>query len=263
MSDVREDVNRSGGAPVGHAHHDRVLVSRYASDDAYEGEIEQARMLVEQCSDCASLAADIRTLSASLAVSEVPRRTRDFRISAERADQLRGSRLDRLFRRLAAPGLAPARPLAGVALSLGLALAVAGAALPTPTATDAAIQMDTASENLGPMMGEEPPGDPRSGGQLNQAPDDGAPAEGAVGEQPSSEHEPAPGAQPQATDANYGLAEERLTEAGAEDFANGAQATTPARYVLIVGGLAIALLSLGVLAMIIVARRRLHDPLLR
>jgi hypothetical protein len=267
MSDVRTGVNRyrSAGTPAGHAHHDRVLVSRYASGDAYEGELEQARQLVEHCAECAALAADIRTLSASLAVSLAPTRQRDFRITTEQAEQLRGSRLDRLFRRLAAPGLAPARPLAGVALSLGLALAVVGAALPTPTINDVSLeQNERLTEDFGPMMGENPAaGDPRSAEDPLKAPSE--PEPGAAGEVPGEAPPDRPDAAPEATHGTvYGqgdgsFAEPKDLPAAVADL----QATSTTRTVLILAGLGLALLSLGALALVVVARRRLHDPLLR
>jgi hypothetical protein len=95
-------------------------------DDAFPSEIEHANALVAGCEECARLAADIRLVSSATAQLPMVRRLRDFRITADDAQRLRGSWFDRLARRFAAPGLAFGRPLAGAALAIGLALAVVG-----------------------------------------------------------------------------------------------------------------------------------------
>ena len=228
-------------APAAHAHHDRVLVARFAADDAYPAELDQARALVASCATCAEIARDIQLLSAAAADVGAPARPREFTISPEQAHRLRGSALERALRRLAAPGLAPVRPLAGVALSLGLMLAVVGGAMP-------------AGESGGVLMSEA---DPRIGQEM-------FPANGPA---------VAPGAQPQ-TDHNFGgvqatQATDGLPRAGEAPTAEDSQrmemlqATDRTRDVLIYAGLAIALLSLAVLLLVIAARRRIHDPLLR
>src|SRR6187549_2020 len=102
-----------------HRKHDRLLVTRFAMDDAYPSERDEARLLVQSCPDCAALAADIRQISNATGQIPVPARTRDFTISAEKAEELRGSRLSRWLRGFAAPGWGMAlRPVAGVALSI-------------------------------------------------------------------------------------------------------------------------------------------------
>ncbi|HVM30305.1 MAG TPA: hypothetical protein VM305_05975 [Candidatus Limnocylindrales bacterium] len=269
MPDVRGDVKNPAGTVSGHSHHDRVLVSRYASDDAYAGELEQARQLVEACSECATLAADVRTLTAALAASYAPSRRRDFRITPEQAEKLRGSLVDRLFRRLAAPELAPARPLAGVALSIGLAMAVVGAALPAPAVSDMAMQQSGGVQTEGALMGDNSTeldngaeGDPRTA----SGPDKET-AVPAAGEVPAEGAPAGPGVQPQATtDTAYGAPEGRVESVDPDDRSAAAverEAATPTRNVLIFGGLGVALLSLGALILVIIARGRLNDPLLR
>jgi hypothetical protein len=110
-----------------HDRHDRVLVARYAANDAYRSEIDRAKRLVDDCDECASLAADIRVISAR--TNELPtlKRPRDFRISHEQADQLRGSWFERVMRNFQAPGWAVVRPLAGAAIAIGIVLVVVGA----------------------------------------------------------------------------------------------------------------------------------------
>src|SRR5215213_1316363 len=113
-----------------HRKHDRLLVTRFAMNDAYPSERDEARLLVESCPDCAALAADIRHISNAVGHVPVPARSRDFSISASKAEELRGSRLARWMRGFATPGWSVLRPVAGVALSVGLVMAVVGTALP-------------------------------------------------------------------------------------------------------------------------------------
>jgi hypothetical protein len=231
-------VKHSAGIPANHAHHDRLLVTRLAADDAYPGEAEQARALVEHCSDCARLAHDIRALSAATAATGAPRRTRDFSITAEQAQRLRGSAVERFLRRLAAPGLAPARPLAGVALSIGLVLAVVGAVMPAtsnqPLAGDAARLEASNRAEYQPMATSLPPSQPLPG---------------SIDDRSLSE---------------FGAAAEDGDVLGAQAFdVAGRDVAADMREPLIYGGLGLALASLGVLLLIVAARRRLHDPLLR
>jgi hypothetical protein len=253
MADVPRNVNSPAPIPAAHAHHDRVLVSRYAAGDGYEGEGDLARQLVERCAECASLASDIRALSTALAASHAPRRPRDFRLDAQQAERLRGNTLQRLLRRIAAPGLAPVRPLAGVALSIGLAMAVVGAALPT---TQPATLMSI--DNVAPPA-ESPaqgPVDPQHGALPEPLPGEVAPP----GQKPAMEGEGLPrGDAAGAPSEDTPNLQEQYTQRqlAAADDADGT------RNVLVFGGLGIALIALGVLVAVIVARRRLHDPLLR
>jgi hypothetical protein len=111
-----------------HRRHDRLLVARLAAGDSYPSEAAAAESLVAGCSECAELAADIRLLSRRTGELRTPRRPRDFRISAEQADRLRGSWFERLMRGIAAPGWGTVlRPVAGAAFALGLMLMVVGA----------------------------------------------------------------------------------------------------------------------------------------
>lgn len=239
---VTDDVNTRPPRriPSDHARHDRLLVARLAADDAYPSEIADARALVEGCSHCAELSADIRFLRAAASELPAPRRPRDFRLTVEQADALRGSALDRLMRRIAGPGLGPLRPVAGMALSLGLALAVVGTALPAPMETDALEENSVMSLDAGapePAAGEGQEAPP-----FQVPPDAGAPGAGAPGE---AEGDP------------------RLSET--DDTLNRAApaANSLPRDLLIYAGLLLALLSFMVLAVVQLARRRGSDPLLR
>jgi hypothetical protein len=235
MDSVTNSVNDRFHGAADHARHDHVLVSRYGAGDAYPGEVAEARLLVKRCSHCAQLAQDIDALR--LAASDLPaaRRTRDFRLTDEQAERLHGSALQRWFRRLATPGLAPLRPLAGVAVSVGLVLVVVGAALPAP-----------AGETF--MLNGEPspawadlPAD-RAGAQASPLAPGGV-MEG-FGPTPTTE----------TVDTSSVDLDQELAATAAADAT---------RSMLVYGGLIIAVLSLGLLVLLVIARRRGTDPLLR
>jgi hypothetical protein len=237
--------------PNDHARHDHLLVTRYAAADAYAGEVEQARALVESCAECAALAADIRLLSTATARLPAPRRRRDFRLTPEQAEALRGSFLERLLRRLAAPGLAPLRPVAGVALSLGIVLAVVGAGLPMGMGAAPAMLPE---QEFAPMIDEGP--DPAAPAVPDAA---GTPAPAAFGA-----GEPREGAA-QAEDDPGAREDPRRLDSDSEDLRISLaqpDAAETTRALLVYGGAAIALISLGVLLLVWFARRRTNDPLL-
>ena len=239
---VRDDVHTRPPRriPSDHARHDRLLVARLAADDAYPSEITDALALVEGCSQCADLAADIRLLRAAATDLPTPRRPRDFRLTPEQAEALRGSAFERLLRRMAGPGLGALRPVAGVALSLGLALAVVGTSLPAPLATDATdensvMSLDAGAREPEPASGEDPP------------PFEAAPGAEAPGAEAPGEAE----AEPRVTAEDDALLDREPANDGF------------ARELLIYAGLVLALLSFMVLAIAQFARRRWADPLLR
>jgi hypothetical protein len=242
---VRGSVHRNAARPSpDHARHDRLLVARFAAGDAYPTELDGARALVEGCSHCAALADEIRLLMDATAALPAPRRARDFRISTEQAEALRGSLLDRLLRRLATPSLAPLRPVAGVALSLGIVLAVAGAALPgiTPEGEMGHTLSGEWAVPAMPAPGAEPVPEPDSAPAYG---DNGARGNGAAGV-------------PDSVDAR------RFAQGESSDMAalQAADSGTM-RVLLIYGGITIALVSFGVLLLAIIARRREGDPLIR
>jgi hypothetical protein len=111
-----------------HRRHDRLLVARFAAGDV-DGTAQQheAQELVRRCSECAALAADIKAISTSVARMPAPSRMKDFRLTAQQADHLRGSRFDRFLRTLTGSSWTTVRPVAAVALSVGLVMSVVGA----------------------------------------------------------------------------------------------------------------------------------------
>lgn len=111
-----------------HARHDELLVARFAAGDFEAAERTAAERLVASCPSCRELHSDIATLmQATPAALPVPRRRRDFRLSAAEADRLQGSLVDRLLARLAAPSLGVLQPLGAAAVAIGLVLVVANA----------------------------------------------------------------------------------------------------------------------------------------
>jgi hypothetical protein len=237
------------------------MVTRFAADDAHPTEIDEARALVENCSQCAELARDIDHLIEATASLPVPRRPRDFRISADEAEALRGSWLERLLRRLAAPSLAPLRPVAGLALSLGIVLVVAGATLPGPSAGDTLRLMDY-----------------NSGAPAAEATPRFAPEMPDVAPAPGSEQEPARGGAASGPDSVDGDSDSVIGEGDVSPAAEPQPATDSAadelavrptagtdfmRSALIYGGMLVALASFSVLLLTTIARRRTRDPLLR
>jgi hypothetical protein len=127
-----------------HARHDALIVAQLASEDALDAaQRQEAEQLVASCAECAALAADLRTVARIVAWEPPLPRRRDFRLTAEQADHLRGSRLSRLLRRVPLPHAAALRPTAVGALSIGLLLVVAGNVWPDRTATAPAISPAT------------------------------------------------------------------------------------------------------------------------
>jgi len=241
-----------------HRRHDRLLVTRFAMGDAYPSERDEAGSLVEKCGECAALAADVKVIATSMSRLPVAPRTRDFMITAEQAERLRGGRVSRWLRSLGTPGWAMLRPVAGVALSIGLVMAVVGAGIP---GMQPAFQM---SEDV----------TTQAGAPSNQVPPAATPESGPAGPvmAPGSErdnglgHEIAEGsAEPMTSHVDSAYVEpspETRTSASGDDQAPVARVDTT-RDVLVYGGLAIAMLSFALLALAMAARRYFADPLLR
>jgi hypothetical protein len=134
--------------PVHHEQHDALLIAQLAAGDPLTDDQQQlAARLVAQCDACASLAADLRAISAAVAWEPLPPRRRDFRIDAERAERLRGSPLRRFLRRLSLPETNALRPAAAGILSIGLLFMVAGAVWPVdePVPVQSAPAADSAA----------------------------------------------------------------------------------------------------------------------
>jgi hypothetical protein len=283
---------QNGQKPTGadHARHDRLLVSRFAMDDAYPGERDEALKLTESCADCATLAADIRLLSASMKQLPSPRRDRDFSITPEQAERLRGSSLTRWLRAFTGPAWTTVRPLAGVALSIGLVMAVIGSVVPNyaPASGDALSVESAAPSSLLRAAPQAAPPQPAASAGAGRAED--MPAASAAASAGAEGYAPAAAAPSSAPDYR-GV--QNLSEASPEPMtdnfdqayvapspvsvaaappddaaappndANLSVQADPSRNLLTYAGLAIAAFSLALLSLAWFARRHFADPLLR
>jgi len=275
--DVKADVNdRPVGHAPGHARHDRLLIVRYAAGDLEGTDLEQATSQANECAECARLASDAKSLQASLSAMPAPKRTRDFRLTPERAEQLRGSALDRFLRRLAMPKLGLLRPVAGVGVALGLTIAAVGGGMPAAYlgagGTAAPIANDMAAT----------PSDREAGAAANAAPSytvaggdtsvqfataSAAPvlAPASSAKANSSVESLTTSAPPTATQA---IAVVPSAAPPTNENASVAPAATntsgdPGRLLIVYAGLTLAIVAFGLLLLSLYARRRNEDPLLR
>ena len=281
---VKADVNvREAAQAPGHARHDRLLVVRYAAGDVDGADLQQATAQVDQCADCARLAADINSLHASLAAMPAPRRTRDFRITQEQAEHLRGSAFDRFLRRLAMPKLGILRPVAGVGVALGLVIAAVGgvpsaylatsAGAPPPAAIQATSGPTSQNRDTSGAADAASPSYAESVGETGaQGPAySAAPAAFPTG---TAKYAPsdspmyvtlAPTASATATHAAAIQASPTATEAlvTAPTSTNSSETDDTGRLLLVYAGLTLAIVAFGLLLLSLYARRRNEDPLLR
>ena len=260
-----------------HRRHDRLLVARFAAGDAAPGQEHEAQDLIRRCSDCAALAADISTISKSVAQLPAPARPRDFRLGTDDAARLRGSRFDRWLRTLTGSGWATVRPVAAVALSIGMVMSVvgalpilsAGAAAPADTifATNQPVAAAgqptperTEATRTGPAVAPSPPQagvHPPIGGAVESTAGDtldnaylsASPTPGQAEQQPVQQpaHSAAPQPQPQP----------------GSDLTKNLPATSSGPNTILLLGIAVTILALILLALLYTARRRYYDPLLR
>lgn len=231
-------------------------------DDSYPSDRDEAVKLIETCSECAALAADVRSIATAMQRLPVAARTRDFTITAEQAERLHGSRLSRWLRTLAMPSWGVLRPVAGVALSIGLVMAVVGAGIPgMQPAAETFTNRTTDSGDSGAL----PPSVPRAA--ATPLPGDVspvlAPASPAA---PEGQFEAAQETEDPASrnlDSAYVLASPEPDTDGERAELTQSVPTDPTRDVLVFSGLLIATLSLALLTLAWAARRYFADPLLR
>jgi hypothetical protein len=229
-------------------------VARFAVGDAAHGQEHEARELVRRCSECAALAADIAAISKSVARMPAPPRPRDFRLTADQAAHLRGSRIDRWLRTLTGSGWSTVRPVAAVALSIGMVMSVVGfmpvigAATGGPTGTQA----------LQPVAVASPPTD-RSAD---------APAPGATADTSEIGPDGKGGVMGSASGNmdNAYLTQESAAPEGAgpdgiaEELAGHGASVSE---LVLLSGVAVTIAAMLILALLYAARRRYYDPLLR
>ena len=243
-----------------HRRHDRLLVARFAVGDAAFGQDHEAADLVRRCSECAGLAADIKAISSSIGKLPAAPRSRDFRLTAEQAADLRGSRFERWLRGITGSGWATVRPVAAVALSIGMVMSVVGVLPNLGAAAPGPVDTLSAQVSAGQPSAEQT-SDNRSGsgeqmpspGSAQVHPDD--PAGLVASPEPpaavnlDNAYVPSPGVEPQPE---------------SNDFPKSLPGpdSGPRDTVLLIG-LVVTVLALVVLTLLYAARRRYYDPLLR
>ena len=268
-----------------HNRHDRLLVARFAAGDL-EGNLQhEGQELVRRCSECAALAADITAISKSVAKMPAPRRTKDFRLTTEQADHLRGSRFDRWLRTITGSGWATVRPVAAVALSVGLVMSTVGA-LPllsagAATPTDALSAPNQPAPNQtaplvaagqptpeatsngrsdGPSALASPP--PPEQGPVNPG---GGAGESTAGDQLDTAYLQPTAAPEQSQPAVAQVPQPTLVkDGGSKDLTPPLPGTTSSPISgILLAGIALTLLALIAIVALFAARRRYNDPLLR
>jgi hypothetical protein len=238
-----------------HRRHDRLLVARFAAGDAGFGQENEAQDLMRRCSECAALAADISAISKSVAKLPAQPRPRDFRLTAEQAAQLRGSRIDRWLRTVSGSGWSTVRPVAAVALSVGMVMSVVGF-LPVIGAANGV--------PTGPSGIQQPVsvGQPTPATERSQGAPAAGPTDGAVDLAPEGPSSPASGNM----DNAYLTQETAAPGAGNEPdgIATALPGSGPSvRDLVLISGVAVTIAALAILALLYAARRRYSDPLLR
>jgi hypothetical protein len=238
-------------------------VARFAVGDAGFGQEHEAQDLVRRCSECAALAADIFAISRSVARMPALPRPRDFRLTAEQAQQLRGSRIDRWLRNITGSGWSTVRPVAAVALSIGMVMSVVGflpvigAANGGPNGSDA---------QYGPVSaGQQTP-------EISTNRSSAAPAPAATSDPGVIAPEGNGGAGAYESPAGDNLDNAYLTqqtaapEGGGQPKDVGPSLPGPGsgvRDLVLLSGIAVTIAALLILALLYAARRRYYDPLLR
>ena len=129
--------------PAAHATHDAALIAALAARPTDLSDLEgaAARDLVGTCTGCADLLADLLTLQVALPATSTPRRPRDFTLTADDVDRLRGGWRRMLgFFGSARDGFT--RPLAAGLTTLGL-VGLLVATVPSITSSGGAATLST------------------------------------------------------------------------------------------------------------------------
>jgi hypothetical protein len=151
--------------PDSHHDHDLALIAALAAGDAQGRDHTRATELVTSCADCALVRDDLVALASSLHTLPAPRRTRDYRLTAEQAATLRPTGWRRLLGAFGGTGFRFATPVGTAMATLGIAgllLSAVPSALPAGTTGDGtttaggapAVASEAAiRENVGPSLG--------------------------------------------------------------------------------------------------------------
>jgi hypothetical protein len=125
--------------PDSHHDHDLALVAALAAGDAQGRDHTRATELVTACTECAVLRDDLVALATELRTLPAPRRTRDFRLTADQAAALRPTGWRRLLGAFSGSGFRFATPVGTAMATLGIAgllLSTVPSTLPAGTTGD-------------------------------------------------------------------------------------------------------------------------------
>src|SRR4051794_17021181 len=125
--------------PDSHHDHDLTLVAALAAGDAQGRDHTRATELVTSCTECAVLRDDLVALATELRSLPAPRRTRDFRLTADQAAALRPTGWRRLLGAFGGTGFRFATPVGTAMATLGIAgllLSAVPSSLPAGTTGD-------------------------------------------------------------------------------------------------------------------------------
>ena len=117
-----------------HTTHDPELIAAYAAGDATGSDLALATELVADCTDCAALHRDLRSIATALPELPAPARSRDFRLTPEQAASLAPSGWRGFLAAFASPRFRLAAPLGTGLAAIGLAgllLGTPGSVLPS------------------------------------------------------------------------------------------------------------------------------------
>jgi hypothetical protein len=203
-----------------HPDHDLELIAAYAAGDATGPELDRATALVASCTDCAALHHDLRSIAAVMPAMPAPARTRDFRLTAEQAAELRPKGIRGFLATLSGPKFSFATPVGTGLAALGIVgVLVASGGLPVGSGGTAAPQPESAAlEAPGAVASPAP----EAQGAYAAGAQPAASAAASAGSDTSGEVAPAP-----SDVALKAAAEPAATQTTAiEDGANGARAST-------------------------------------
>jgi hypothetical protein len=234
--------------PDDHAGHDRQLVVAFACGDLPAAEVTDARALIGRCRKCAALVDELSIVSTAVRRDLIaPPRPRDFRLTTEDADRLRGSAVTRLLRRLGSPSLKVLQPLAGAAMAIGIVLVLTTSVLPSFSGAAGAAPMQSI---VGAAAGDDSARNAAEGEGVGGA--ELAPVSPAAA--------PAASAQAGASQDIAGYTEtDTSTEANVMELAAPVAPVDPVAPI----GLGLVVLGAVVLLARALARRASKDPLLR
>jgi hypothetical protein len=218
--------------PDSHHDHDLALVAALAAGDAQGRDHTRATELVTSCVECALVRDDLVVLASSLHALPAPRRTHDYRLTAEQAAALRPTGWRRLLGAFGGTGFRFATPVGTAMATLGIAgllLSAVPSSLPAGTTGDGTNTRDQLQ-----VLSQEASGPAASSGPaaIGPAPQGEVPvaSEAAPSAAASASAAPAPSASVGPVSGRYETDQAShpadTTQAGAAAAASGGPAAT-------------------------------------